>query len=377
MKVANMSHPVNISVTDQIIDLSLGPVPLDRDIIFDIDLPESRPTTLLSIERYDQPDQYAAVLSFVPQIEHFLRTSAGNRETNAEFIFISNFFHFNTLRVDVCFSDLVDCSGSMSADNRISKAREAMILFLRSLPVGSNFNIIRFGSNYDVLFNGVSMTVVYDETTSNQAEKLISNLDANFGGTELLETLKYLRSKPPQFGRSRQVFLLTDGEISNTDEVIELVRQMSATTRIFSFGIGDSPSRSLVKGLARASNGYPVFVPPRTNVDVYVAQQLGRALQPSLVSAHIRWNGLSSFVSEAPNTIPPVYVEDRVLVYALFSEKDIRSRKVSVNISVGGEHFETININTETIPDRGILHRLAAKALIQELQHKKPNDLSK
>lgn len=116
-----------------------------------------------------------------------------------------------------CF--LVDCSGSMSAENRIPLAREAMLLFLRSLPLDSHFNIIRFGSNYDVLFKTETMTAVYNETTSKEAETMIRSMDADFGGTELLEPLKHLKQHPAIRGRSRQVFLLTDGEISNTNEV--------------------------------------------------------------------------------------------------------------------------------------------------------------
>ena len=107
----------------------------------------------------------------------------------------------------------------MEESDRIGLAREAMLLFIRSLPVGANFNIIRFGSNYDILFKNEILTTAYNESTAKEAERLSRSMKANFGGTELLEPLKYLKDHPPIKGRSRQVFLLTDGEISNTDEV--------------------------------------------------------------------------------------------------------------------------------------------------------------
>ena len=107
----------------------------------------------------------------------------------------------------------------MEESDRIGLAREAMLLFIRSLPVGANFNIIRFGSNYDILFKNEILTTTYNESTAKEAERLSRSMKANFGGTELLEPLKYLKDHPPIKGRSRQVFLLTDGEISNTDEV--------------------------------------------------------------------------------------------------------------------------------------------------------------
>ena len=117
------------------------------------------------------------------------------------------------------FYVLVDCSGSMVGENKIDLAREAMLLFIRSLPMGSHFNIIRFGSGFDILFKNEPITAVYDEDTAKKAENLTRTMGADFGGTELLKPLKYLKSHPPIQGRSRQVFLLTDGEVSNTDEV--------------------------------------------------------------------------------------------------------------------------------------------------------------
>jgi hypothetical protein len=107
----------------------------------------------------------------------------------------------------------------MLGDNQIGLAKEAMLLFIRSLPVGSHFNIIRFGTRYDILFKGETLTTVYNEQTAKTAEDLTRAMAADFGGTELLEPLQHVKRHPPVHGRSRQIFLLTDGEVSNTDEV--------------------------------------------------------------------------------------------------------------------------------------------------------------
>ncbi|CAF2600098.1 unnamed protein product [Rotaria sp. Silwood2] len=200
-QVANLSHPVNISMSRQSIDVSSMAIVLDRDIILDIDLPDNRPSTRFAIEKYNDTSKYALLLAFTPRLSDFIKISNGKDELNTEFIFI------------------VDCSGSMTEDNGIGLAKEAMLLFIRSLPVGAHFNIIRFGSNFDILFKNETLTTVYDETTAKIAENLTRSMEANFGGTELLEPLKHLKDHPPIKGRSRQLFLLTDGEISNTNEV--------------------------------------------------------------------------------------------------------------------------------------------------------------
>ena len=49
---------------------------------------------------------------------------------------------------DFHFFFLVDRSGSMTSAGRMDSAKEALKLFIRSLPTGCKFTIISFGSRY-------------------------------------------------------------------------------------------------------------------------------------------------------------------------------------------------------------------------------------
>ena len=148
---------------------------------------------------------------------------------------------------------------------------------------------------------------------------------------------------------------------------------MFSTTRIFSFGLGHSPSRSLVKGLARATNGHFVFIPPNSKVDIYVGSQLNRALQPSLVNARLEWHGLSKNGLQAPKKIPPLYIGDRVLVYHLLESDKLQTENISVDLLVDEHKIDSINLHNSIQHKHSIIGQLAAKALIQELQHEKRN----
>ena len=193
--------------------------------------------------------------------------------------------------------------------------------------------------------------------------------------------LEWIEQHSPNHGRARQIFLLTDGEISNVTQVLDLCRSMASSTRIFSFGLGKSPSRSLVKGLARSTNGRFVFVPPNSSVDTYVGEQLQKALQPYITNVNVKWN-LGVDVETAPKQSPPVYLNDRLIVYALTNDNTIPfDHNSSVELQIEPDHHSIGVAKINQIPnvaENKTIARLAAKALILELQHAKlPSSIAK
>ena len=70
---------------------------------------------------------------------------------------------------------------------RIAKAKEALVLFIQSLPLSSRFNVISFGSNYKQLHNS---SVENTNAAVRDAVKAIKGMKADLGGTYILEVLK-------------------------------------------------------------------------------------------------------------------------------------------------------------------------------------------
>jgi len=88
-------------------------------------------------------------------------------------------------------------------------------------------------------------------TTENveKAKSKLASFDADFGGTEILEPLQDLFKTSPVY-KQRQIFLLTDGEVSNTRDVINLAKDNAQANRFYTFGIGFGASTELVHGIA-------------------------------------------------------------------------------------------------------------------------------
>lgn len=144
------------------------------------------------------------------------------------------------------FVIIIDCSGSMMG-SRMEKAKETLLLILKSLPVNCKFNIIRFGSSK------------YDENSLKVAMQLQKNLQADMGGTEIFRPLESVFKNRLSGCHSRQIFLLTDGAVYNVPELVQLVRKQK-NTRVFTFGMGDGCSTELIRDVAKAGNGKATFV---------------------------------------------------------------------------------------------------------------------
>merc|ERR1711963_905432 len=167
-------------------------------------------------------------------------------------------------------------------------AKEALKLFLHSMPVDCYFNIWSFGSNFSSLFKQGSK--LYDDDTLAKAKNHVNSMSADFGGTEVYNPLQNIFTSQEIDGYARQIFLLTDGAVSNSDRVIQLVKKNSDKTRVFTLGLGSSASRHLVKGVARAGNGLALFSNIDEDLRPKVVNLMKNASMPALTDVKVIWN---------------------------------------------------------------------------------------
>jgi ubiquitin/uncharacterized protein YegL len=185
-------------------------------------------------------DEHALYLSFNPKYE-FLKYNKIDEDD-----IISNFkgtFYF-----------LLDRSGSMGGGN-IRTARNALVYFLKSLPEGSKFNIISFGTDYNLMYD---KEVEVNNLNIKETLKKVETIDADMGGTELKAATNYLIERTKDLAGPVRIFYLTDGQITNTKEVLEMISNSQDSSKdimYYALGIGNGCSEALVDGIAEAGMG--------------------------------------------------------------------------------------------------------------------------
>lgn len=70
----------------------------------------------------------------------------------------------------------------------------------------------------------------------------VKRMSADMGGTEIYNPLRDLLISKPIEGYPKQVFLLTDGGVSNTEGVIKMVAQNNKFARVHTIAVGNGAS---------------------------------------------------------------------------------------------------------------------------------------
>ena len=203
---------------------------------------------------------------------------------------------------------LLDCSGSMQGSS-IEEARKALEILIRALSKDMMFNLYRFGSGFEQLYRH---SIPYDEKSMKEALKYLSETDASMGGTEVLPPLADIYGKEPDDGFRRDVILITDGEISNEDEVMHLVRRHCRTTTLSAVGIGSGPNEFLIKGAARAAGGASELIAPNERIEPKVLRLFQKVMAGRIGRLKI---DCGVEIDQAP-AYPVAYVKQGTSIFA-------------------------------------------------------------
>lgn len=265
-------------------------------------------------------------------------TFEGKVEANSEFYFI------------------VDCSGSMGG-SRINNARKCMEIFLQSLPMGCRIAIITFGSQHAVRLEPCD----YTDDNMRRALQIVSDIQADMGGTEILEPIRYVSNIKPKDGYVKQIFLLTDGEVHNTDQIVATAQENRSSNRIFSIGLGNGADPGLVKGMARKSGGNYVLIKDDDNLTEKVISMLSSSIAPSATNITIQ--GDQNISEMWPSPCPPLFASNP----ATYIVKSQHMENVLISGSCTGNSVDLV-VPVTKIADGLGLKQLFARYVIDDIE---------
>ena len=256
---------------------------------------------------------------------------------------------------------VVDCSGSMSG-YPIQKVKEAMYHCIQGISPDDTFQIIRFSSNASAFSpKPVPATRLHKEEALDYIQALYGS-----GGTMMIEGIKACLDYPRTPERKRIVFFMTDGFIGNDSQILAAVKEKVGSARLFSFGVGSSPNRSLLERMAQLGHGTAQYIRQDQDAQPVITDMLSRISKPYLTDVEINWGGLS-VTDVYPNPIPDLYSAQPLILFARY--EGAGEAAVTLRGRINGEPYEEKIWITlpDWNPDNGSLASVWAREKIKYL----------
>ena len=101
---------------------------------------------------------------------------------------------------------------------------------------------------------------------------------------------------------ARQVLLITDGDVSNGKQIVDMVQKKRRNTRVFALGIELESSNSLMNDVAKAGRGIAENVPSGGRIETAVASLMSKMFVPVIQSVDVEWHGgaVTKYQSKPP-----------------------------------------------------------------------------
>jgi Ca-activated chloride channel family protein len=245
---------------------------------------------------------------------------------------------------------VLDTSGSMRGP-KMEQARKAMKYCLDNLTAKDRFALINFATTVN-RYKDSLLKVEPDQV--GQAKKWVDELEAT-GGTAINDALASaldLRDAKEE-GRTFTVVFFTDGQPTigetNVDAIVKnTLAKNTASTRIFTFGVGDDVNATMLDTLAEKTRALATYVRPEEDIEAKVSGLYAKISHPVLANLKLATTGDISLSDIYPAQLPDLFHGQQLTVCGRFTGKGASAIKLT-----GLVGKETKEIVYElTFPDR-------------------------
>ncbi|CAH6421730.1 Vault protein [uncultured virus] len=272
---------------------------------------------------------------------------------------------------DMHYCLILDRSGSMSGD--MIALRDAAKTAINLIPLKSLIDIYDFGSNYRRFTCGHEY---FSREYRTKALEWIDRIKSD-GGTEVKPVIKDAYRRLNASGKMGSIIFVSDGDVNNIDEILDMI-ETNQKVRVFTIGIGNCVSQTLIEEMARVGRGTAEFVTNSSDLleskmatTIFRAQKSSQLMRSSLLDPNrdprgshdtyykldIITNGTYEMI---PKQLPPL-VENYNNSFYIFSEKSI----------------DEIRFNSELLPieryfgNNGVINTVVALKYMNYLKHGK------
>ena len=249
------------------------------------------------------------------------------------------------------FIFLIDQSGSMRG-NSIDLVKQALLLFIQSLPVNSYFQLIGFGTNFKK-YN--EEPVIYNKENVEKIINIINSLKADLGGTNISSPLSaiYNDNNYSKINLSKNIFLLTDGQVHDREQCINLITTNSSKFRIHALGIGTDFDKILIERCGKLGKGTSSFVEDVKKINSVVINTLNKCLRSYITDIKFEFENYKEELLNKIIGVNPINnftYQNEVMNYSFIlpNNKELSNLKVKIT---GKDPINIIesNINVDNI----------------------------
>uniref|UniRef100_A0A671STF1 Poly [ADP-ribose] polymerase n=1 Tax=Sinocyclocheilus anshuiensis TaxID=1608454 RepID=A0A671STF1_9TELE len=189
------------------------------------------------------------------------------------------------------------------------------------------------------------------------------------GSTDLWRPLWSLSLLPPCRG-VRNILLLSDGHVHNQPLTLQLVRENSCHTRLFTCGLSLTANRHMLRALAQAGGGTYEFFDTKIKHTwaEKVRAQVERMESPGCRSVAVKWQQFNPTVPlpvQAPSQLHALFSDCHTLVYGFVPH----CTQATLFGDLSGQEIKTMVSTTELQKTKGtFLHKLTARAIIRDYE---------
>ncbi|MFN2454220.1 MAG: VIT domain-containing protein [Pyrinomonadaceae bacterium] len=226
---------------------------------------------------------------------------------------------------DIVF--VIDTSGSMAEENKLEKARAALLFGIRNLRADDRFNVVSFAGEEHLMSTRL---VAADNAGRGRGMDFVQSLRSN-GGTNINDAVLAALRQFDVANRPKMIVFLTDGlptvGETNIASIVNNVHDANARStnarnahasnvqsrnatrsgiRLFTFGVGYDVNTQLLDKLAAENGGAADYVEPKEDLEVKVSNFFAKVTHPVLTDLQLDMGGVETdFIY--PRNLPDIF----------------------------------------------------------------------